>query len=74
MAKRIKTFLVSAQNAGTLYGKKTTSLPADIDAVVNAMGVDVEAVTVASPGSNFPDQVLVTVLYEGKEKEEAKKK
>ncbi len=77
MARKIKTLLVAAQNAGTINGKKTTTLPADIDAAVNGLNVDVELVSVASPGVNFPDQVLVTVLYEGtieKETVDQKKK
>ena len=69
---KCKTILVAAQNAGTINGKKTTTLPRDIDDAVNNLGVDVKAVSVSSPGVHFPDQVLVTVLYEGGADEEKK--
>lgn len=74
MARKAKTFLVSAQNAGTINGKKTTTLPADIDRVVNGMGVDVQSVSVAPAGPHLAEQVLVTVIYEGQEESSEKKK
>lgn len=74
MSIKVKTILVSAQNAGTINGKKTTTLPGDIDKAVNSLELDIQSVSVASAGSNFPDQVLVTVLYREEEKDSKSKK
>lgn len=73
MSLKSKTILVTAQNAGTINGKKTTTLPTDIDKAVNGLGLDIQFVSVGSAGSNFPDQVLVTVLYQEEAKEEKAK-
>jgi hypothetical protein len=62
---KCKTLLVSAENAGTIDGKKTTTIADDIDKAVNGLGVDIKAVSTAPAGSAFSDQIIVTVLYEG---------
>lgn len=71
---KVKTLLVSAQNSGTINGKKTTTITSDIDAAVNGLGLDVKAISVSSPGGNFQDQVIVSVLYDGADEESSKKK
>lgn len=71
---KVRTLIVSAINAGTINGKKTTTIPKDIDDAVNGLGLDVKAINVASAGPNLPDQMLVTVLYEPGADEESHKK
>lgn len=71
---KCKTLLVSATNAGTINGKKTTTIADDIDKAVNGLGVDVKAVSTSPAGAAFSDQIIVTVLYDGDEKHESKSK
>lgn len=69
-----KSIVVNASNAGTINGKKTTTIDKDVDAAINGLGVDVKSVSISLVGGAFPDAVLVTVLYDGniESKEEAK--
>ncbi len=69
---KCKTLLVSATNAGTINGKKTTTIADDIDKAVNDLGVDIKAVSTAPAGSAFSDQIIVTVLYDGHEEHKKK--
>lgn len=63
---------------GTRFGRKETTLPAEIDKALNTL---LDAVpeekfrgfTVSPLGSAIPDAVLVTVLFEAEAKQKNKK-